>query len=267
MPGSACPGTRAPTPRRLDSAARHSRWPATVRPSSATLSLPGRRAAPAPRATSRSRSGQPFELETGAGDRKPGRLVIRDPDTGAEARRRRRFTDAGVAEILPGDARGRPASPWRGSLIANWRTTFHAERRDHRTDPRRSGRRAPAGRGHRGRCKARSSACEFDVPPPEADVASTRTSRAARRLALADRSSSHDEHEAAMTAASAIGFGARPHATSRRRRSHAATRTNAAVYTARTSVAWPPATNGPENEPGPLSETSSAETPSAETSE
>jgi hypothetical protein len=60
---------------------------------------------------------------------------------------------------------------------------------------------------------------------------------------------------------------ATPQITSRRRSTQPEAATNTMRYEASTRSAWAPLTNGPENEPGPLSAMSAAETPRAATSE
>jgi hypothetical protein len=83
-----------------------------------------------------------------------------------------RFTDAGVAEIFQGVLVGEVT---RGStLITNWRTTFHpngavtAEIGGSAADGR-----LPAVVVS-GRCKGPFESFEFEIPPPEEDLAGRR---------------------------------------------------------------------------------------------
>ena len=115
-----------------------------------------------------------FELETGEATQS-GRLVIRDPDTGRK-KALASFTDAGVGEILQGMLVG-SVRPKGDSLVANWRTTFH----ENGAITAQIGGEAADGRlpavVTRGRCKGPFESVEFDVPPPEADLARTRAAR------------------------------------------------------------------------------------------
>jgi hypothetical protein len=101
-----------------------------------------------------------------------GRLVIRDPETGRK-KAVARFTDAGVAEIFQGTLVGEVK---RGSkaLIANWRTTFHANG----AITAQIGGTAGDGRlpaiVATGRCRGPFDHLEFDIPPPEPSLAAAR---------------------------------------------------------------------------------------------
>jgi hypothetical protein len=114
-----------------------------------------------------------FELETGEATQ-AGRLLIRDPNTGRK-KAVGTFTDAGVAEILQGMVAG-SLRPNGDALIANWRTTFH----ESGAITAQIGGEAPDGRMpavvSSGRCKGPFTHVEFDVPPPESDLARTRAS-------------------------------------------------------------------------------------------
>jgi hypothetical protein len=105
-----------------------------------------------------------------------GTFVIRDSDTGRK-KVVAHFTDAGVAEIFQGTLVG---TVKRGAkrLIANWRTTFHPNG----AVTAQIGGEAGDGRlpaiVAKGRCKGPFERVEFEIPPPEEDIAARRAAGA-----------------------------------------------------------------------------------------
>ena len=101
-----------------------------------------------------------------------GKLIIRDPETGRK-KVVARFVDAGVAEIFQGVLVG---TVRRGSkdLIANWRTTFHANG----AITAEIGGEAADGRlpaiVTRGGCKGPFESSELEIPPPDEEATAAR---------------------------------------------------------------------------------------------
>lgn len=101
-----------------------------------------------------------------------GKLVIRDTDTGRK-KVVARVVDAGVAEIFQGSLVG-SVRPGKGTLIANWRTTFHENGAvTGQIGGLAADERLPAV-VISGRCTGPFESFEFDIPPPEEGAAARR---------------------------------------------------------------------------------------------
>jgi hypothetical protein len=115
------------------------------------------------------------EVESGDGFQR-GTLVIRG--SGGKKKLQARFNEGGIDEIFQGSLVGKVRS--RGTLYANWRTTFH----ENGAVTSQIGGVAPDGRLPAvvlsGRCRGPFERFEFELPAPPSDAA--RQGRASRQF-------------------------------------------------------------------------------------